>query len=111
MCIRNPPQAAARTSVVEGRRDPDAALTDHDAQELVRFGKAGQLVAGFRGAPPADESALVDLLLRLSQLAYDLPEVAELDLNPVLALGNGCLAVDARIRIADPARPHRSKSW
>jgi acetyl coenzyme A synthetase (ADP forming)-like protein len=88
-----------------------APLTDLDAQELVHSGKAGRLVAGFRGRPPADEGALVDLLLRLSLLAEELPEVAELDLNPVLALPDGCLAVDARIRIAEPAPPHRTKSW
>jgi len=88
-----------------------APLTDLEAEELVHAGKAGQLVAGFRGAPPADEAALVDLVLRLSLLADDLPEVAELDLNPVLALPDGCFAVDSRVRIADPARPRRTKSW
>jgi acyl-CoA synthetase (NDP forming) len=88
-----------------------APLTDLDAEELVQVGKAGRLVAGFRGAPPADVEALVDLLLRLSLLADDLPEVAELDLNPVLALPDGCFAVDARVRVADPARAHRTKSW
>jgi acyl-CoA synthetase (NDP forming) len=88
-----------------------APLTDLDAEELVHAGKAGRLVAGFRGAPPADEAALVDLVLRLSLLADDLPEVAELDLNPVLALPDGCFAVDARVRVADPARRRRTKSW
>jgi acyl-CoA synthetase (NDP forming) len=88
-----------------------APLTDLDAEELVRSGKAGRLVAGFRGTPPADEAALVDLLLRLSVLADELPEVVELDLNPVLALPDGCLAVDARVRVADPVRQHRAKSW
>jgi acetyl coenzyme A synthetase (ADP forming)-like protein len=88
-----------------------APLTSLDAEELVRGGKAGCLVAGFRGAPPADEAALVDLLLRLSLLANDLPEVAELDLNPVLALPNGCLALDARVRIANRVCPPRAKSW
>ncbi|MFL5916221.1 MAG: GNAT family N-acetyltransferase [Gaiellaceae bacterium] len=88
-----------------------APLTDLDAEELVHGGKAGRLVAGFRGAPPADETALVDLLLRLSLLANDLPEVAELDLNPVLALPGGCLAVDARVRIDARAQPPRTKSW
>jgi len=88
-----------------------APLTDLDAQELVRAGKAGRLVAGFRGAPPADEEALADLLLRLSRLAEDLPEMSELDLNPVLALADRCVAVDARVHIARQSRPHRAKSW
>jgi len=88
-----------------------APLTDVDAQELVRSGKAGKLVSGYRGTPPADEAALVDLLLRLSLLAEELPEVAELDLNPVLALPDRCVAVDARIRAAQPTQPHRAKSW
>jgi acetate---CoA ligase (ADP-forming) len=88
-----------------------APLSDRDAEELVRSGKAGRLVAGFRGAPPADEAALVDLLLRLSLLADDLPEVAELDLNPVLALPDRCVAVDARVRVAPPTQLHRAKSW
>jgi acyl-CoA synthetase (NDP forming) len=88
-----------------------APLTDADAHELVHAGKAGRLVRGFRGTPPADAEALVDLVLRLSALAEDLPEVAELDLNPVVALPDGCVAVDARIRLA-PAEPHRSpKTW
>jgi acyl-CoA synthetase (NDP forming) len=88
-----------------------APLTDLDAGELVRSGKAGRLVAGFRGTPPADEGALVDLLLRLSLLAEDLPEVAELDLNPVLALPDRCFAVDARVRVAEHGHAHRTKSW
>jgi acetate---CoA ligase (ADP-forming) len=88
-----------------------APLTNHDAGELVRSGKAGRLVAGFRGAPPADDGALVDLLLRLSLLAEDLPEVAELDLNPVLALPDRCVAVDARVRVAGRAPAHRAKAW
>jgi acyl-CoA synthetase (NDP forming) len=88
-----------------------APLTDLDAQELVHTGKAGRLVRGFRGAPPADAEALVGLVLRLSALAEDFPEVAELDLNPVVALPDGCVAVDARIRLAQ-AQPHRSpKTW
>jgi hypothetical protein len=79
-----------------------APLTDLDARELVNEGKAGRLVRGFRRAP-ADAEALTDLVLRLSRLGEDLPEVAELDLNPVLALTDGCVIVDARIRLH--ARP------
>src|SRR5262249_41020592 len=55
-----------------------APLTDVDAHELVTEGKAGRLVSGFRGAPPADESALVDLVERIGQLADDIPELVEL---------------------------------
>ena len=50
-----------------------APLTDVDAEELVTGGKAGRLVAGFRGAPPADAAALVDLVHRLARLAEDFP--------------------------------------
>ncbi len=81
-----------------------APLTDADAEELVTGGKAGQLVRGFRGQPAADEEALADLLHRLARLGDDLPEVAELDLNPVIAGPDGCVAVDARIRVARPGR-------
>ena len=52
-------------------------------------GKAGRLVRGYRGAAAADAAALVSLLHRLSRLAVDLPEVAELDLNPVIATTDG----------------------
>jgi len=86
-------------------------LTEVDARELVEGRKAGQLVKGVRGASPVDSEALVDLLHRLSRLAEELPEVAELDLNPVIASAAGCVAVDARVRVR--RRPVRGslKSW
>jgi acetate---CoA ligase (ADP-forming) len=88
-----------------------APLTDVDARELVLGGKAGRLVRGFRGAPAMDETALVDLVHRLSRLAEELPEVVELDLNPVVALPDRCVAVDARVRV-HATRPRRSpKTW
>ncbi len=74
-------------------------------------GKAGRLVRGFRGAPAADADALVDLVHRLSALAEDLPEVAELDLNPVLALPDRCVVVDARIRIGAAEARRSPKTW
>ena len=86
-------------------------LTDVDALELVTGGKAGRLVAGFRGAPPADTAALVDLVLRLALLGEERPEVAELDLNPIIALPDRCVVVDARVRVQAPSRPFRAKSW
>jgi acetyl coenzyme A synthetase (ADP forming)-like protein len=88
-----------------------APLTDVDARELVLGGKAGKLVGGFRGGQPADAEALVDLVHRLSQLAEDLPEIAELDLNPVIALPDRCVAVDARVRVASAERKSSPKTW
>jgi acetate---CoA ligase (ADP-forming) len=88
-----------------------APLTDVDAAELVHSGKTGQLVAGFRGKAPNDASALTDLLHRLSRLAVDLRSVAELDLNPVLALPEGCVAVDARVQVARTQASGRKKTW
>ena len=86
-------------------------LTDADAEELVTEGKAGRLVAGFRGAPAASVAALTDLVLRLARLGDDFPAVAELDLNPVMALPDRCVAVDARIRVRSPQRVLRTKTW
>jgi acetyl coenzyme A synthetase (ADP forming)-like protein len=88
-----------------------APLTDRDAEELVYGGKAGRLVRGFRGAPAADGAALADLLLRLARLGEEIPAVAELDLNPVLALPDRCVAVDARVRVEQPELTTRAKTW
>ena len=86
-------------------------LTDVDADELVTSGKAGRLIGGFRGAPPADAAGLADVLHRLSQLADDLPELAELDLNPVIGLPDRAVVVDARIRLARSHLRADAKSW
>jgi acetate---CoA ligase (ADP-forming) len=88
-----------------------APLTDMDAEELVTGGKAGRLVAGFRGAPPADRAALEDLVHRLGRLAEDFGDVAELDLNPVIAGPDGCVAVDARVRLEARPAERALKSW
>ncbi|MET0608120.1 MAG: acetate--CoA ligase family protein, partial [Gaiellaceae bacterium] len=88
-----------------------APLTDVDAEELVTGGKAGRLVAGFRGSPPADTAALEGLVHRLGRLAEDFGEVGELDLNPVIAGPAGCVAVDARVRLASPPAERALKSW
>jgi acyl-CoA synthetase (NDP forming) len=81
-----------------------APLTDNDADELLHGIRGLPLLQGYRGHPPADLEALRELLLRISRLAVDVPEVAELDLNPVIALapGQGCRVVDARIRVQPP---------
>jgi acetyl coenzyme A synthetase (ADP forming)-like protein len=88
-----------------------APLTDVDADELVQGGKAGRLVAGLRGRPGADAAALAELLGRLSRLGEDVPELAELDLNPVLGLADGYLVLDARARLRRAPPAQRSKTW
>jgi len=76
-------------------------LTDSDARELVKSIKMTKLFEGFRGAPPSDIESLEDLLLRLSVLVEDIPQIAELDFNPVKVMpqGEGYWIVDARIML------------
>jgi acyl-CoA synthetase (NDP forming) len=76
-------------------------LTDQDARELVRGIKGYRLLNGFRGQPPADVEALEEVLLRVSRLVDEVPEITDLDFNPVITrpAGQGCVIVDARIRV------------
>ena len=74
-------------------------LTDRDASEMVDELKGARLLRGYRGGPKADESALRDLILRLSSVLTVCPEIQELDLNPVKVLQFGVRVVDARIRV------------
>jgi acyl-CoA synthetase (NDP forming) len=76
-----------------------APLSSADADDLIHHSRATPLLLAPRTAPGADIAALHDTLLRVSHLADDLPEVAELDLNPVIARADGVFAVDARIRV------------
>jgi acyl-CoA synthetase (NDP forming) len=91
--------------VLAGRTARLAPLTDTDADELIRSARSAPLPPGHRAGPAADMPALRDTLLRISRLADDLPEVAELDLSPVIACPSGVSVVDARIRIT-PAQPY-----
>jgi acyl-CoA synthetase (NDP forming) len=77
-------------------------LTDCDAAAMVRSIRGYRLLQGYRGHPPGDVPAIEDTLLRISRLVEEIPEIAELDLNPLFALppGQGCRIVDARIRLA-----------
>jgi len=79
-------------------------LTGTDADKLIRSIRSAPLLLGHRGAPAADLDALRELLLRVSRLADDLPEVTDLDLNPVIARPDGAFAVDARVKVA-PCQP------
>ena len=75
-------------------------MTDVDAHELIRQVKGAPLLFGYRGSTPVDAAALETVLLRVAQLAEDVPEIAEMDLNPVICGAWGASAVDVRIRIA-----------
>ena len=80
-------------------------LTLKDADEMVQGIRGYKLLQGYRGAPEADIPAVKDILLRISRLVEEIPEIAELDLNPLRAHipGQGCTILDARIRI-EPAQ-------
>lgn len=75
-------------------------LEPRDAREMVREIKGFPVLLGVRGKDPADLDALERLILKVSDFAESHPEIEELDLNPVFAYKDGCLAVDARIVVA-----------
>jgi len=82
-------------------------VTDRDAEDMLARLRTSRLLDGYRGAPPGDRPALVDVVRRVSALVEVVPELVELDLNPVkvLAPGEGAVVIDARIRLAPvPAR-------
>jgi acetate---CoA ligase (ADP-forming) len=80
-----------------------APLNRAQALEMIRATRAGRLLTGFRGQPEADVEAVVECILRLSQLALDFPEIEEAEVNPltVFPKGQGGLALDGRIILKD----------
>ena len=82
-----------------------APVAETEAVEVVHSLRCSPLLTGYRGAEPVDVAGLADLLVRLGLFARDVPEVAELDLNPVIATPAGIVVVDARVRIA-PSPPN-----
>ena len=79
-------------------------LTREDAGEMIRSLRTYPLLTGYRGGPVCDVRALEETLLRASAMADDLPQIAEVDLNPILVHEAAATVVDARIRVA-PAEP------
>lgn len=76
-------------------------LTDVDVDDMLGGLRMAPLLTGYRGAPPADVAALKDLLYRINAMVEDLPEVAELDLNPIFVRpdGQGVVGVDVRLKL------------
>jgi acetyl coenzyme A synthetase (ADP forming)-like protein len=87
---------------VEVMRDVVLRLTpllDTDADTMIRDVKMFRLLEGARGEAPRDLAALAETILRIGQLADRHPRIAELDINPLIAMEKGAMAIDARIRV------------
>ena len=94
---------------VEAIADPAVRvtpLTDRAAAAMVRESRGYPLLAGYRGYPPADIEAIHDVLLRVSRLVEEVPDIAELELSPIFvgSPGEGCRILDSRIRVALPQK-------
>ncbi len=76
-----------------------APFSPDEARQMLDEIRAHAILDGVRGQPPADKDAIVDILLRIGQLVQDFPEIAELDINPVIVYpqGQGALAIDMRL--------------
>ncbi|MFF7373212.1 bifunctional acetate--CoA ligase family protein/GNAT family N-acetyltransferase [Streptomyces tricolor] len=92
------------TEVLADRAARLAPLTDHDVHDLITAPRCAPLLFGAAGNGPVDLGELEQLLLRLSRMAVDLPQLAEVDFNPVLATSGGVTVLDARVRLV-PCRP------
>ena len=94
-------------TAVEVVNDKALALPPLDlklARDLMARTRVSRILKAYRDVPAADENAVALVLVKLAQLAADLPEVRELDLNPLLVDENGVIAVDARVAIAPVAK-------
>jgi acetate---CoA ligase (ADP-forming) len=89
---------------VEGLKDLSfglAPLTELEIDTMLETTWAGRKLKGYRNIPPADIKTLRDVMIRLAQLAYDFPQFAEIEINPlrIFPAGKGAAAVDVRVRI------------
>ncbi len=89
---------------VEGLKDVAfalAPLNPAEAEGMIRKTWAGRKLRGFRNLPAVDEAAVVDILIKLSRLALEHPEISEIEINPLRVLPHGAIAVDVRMRLAE----------
>ena len=99
-------------TAVEIIDDKSMALPPLDlnlAEMLIARTQVSRILKAYRDVPAADERAIRLVLVKLSQLAADVPEIRELDINPFLADQNGVVAVDARVRIAPETATRRGQ--
>ncbi|TYB38351.1 GNAT family N-acetyltransferase [Actinomadura chibensis] len=92
-------------ALLDDRAHRLSPLADAEAAEMVRAIRTAPLLLGHRGAEPVNLAALEELLLRASRLGYDLPEVARLELNPVLADASGATVRGVALRLERPPGP------
>jgi acetyl-CoA synthetase (ADP-forming) len=78
-----------------------APLAEYDAEEMLGEIKAARILQGYRGAPPRDRKALVDIILKVSRIMESVEEITDIDLNPVMSFpeGKGAKVADARILV------------
>ena len=76
-----------------------APIDEREASDMIQSIRGAKILGGVRGQPAADTGAIADVLMRLAQLAVDLPDVRGLDVNPLLATPEGAIALDARVII------------
>jgi acyl-CoA synthetase (NDP forming) len=84
-------------------------LNASDAAEMIDELRGARLLRGYRGSWPADEHALRDVVLRVSELVRVAPEIQELDLNPVIVLPSGACVADVRARVDAVTPPKRGR--
>jgi acetyltransferase len=98
-------QGGTAVEVLADRAIALPPLNEPLARALVSRTRVAKLLRGFRDTPPADEASLLGVLMAVSQLLADVPQIAELDINPLIVDAKGAVALDARIRlsIAAPA--------
>jgi acetyltransferase len=94
-----------------------APMWESSAENMISSIKAYRVLRGIRGTPPSDIKAIKDCMLRLSQLVTDHPEIAELDINPLIVYpeGDGCVVADSRMVLVRPENGEqarqRARQW
>jgi acetyltransferase len=99
-------------TAVEVHRDRAVALPPLNAfliDDMIRGTRVARLLGEFRRMPPVDPAALEEVLLRVSEMVCELPELAELDINPLIADPSGAIAVDARVVLRQEGAPRRDR--
>lgn len=99
-------------TAVEVINDRELALPPLDlrlAHELIGRTRVSRILKAYRDVPAADERAVALVLVKLAQLAADIPEITELDINPLLADRDGVIALDARVAVAPARKLHKGR--